>query len=80
MLIGIQHVDFAHLGSDSTGLLIERNNGFRGLAADIDVQQVTGMDGGLVGVDDGLGAVTLGIGEVGHLGDRTAGGEDEGEE
>lgn len=76
----VQHIDFAHLGGDGTGLLVERYGGLRSLAADKDIQQVTGMDGGLVGVDNGLGAVTLGVGEVGHLGDGTAGGEDEGEE
>lgn len=74
----VQHVDFAQLRRDGPSVLVEGNRGLRGLAADIDVQQVTGMDGGLVGVDDGLGTVALSVGEVGYLGDGTAGDAQEG--
>lgn len=75
----VQHIDFAHFGSDDSGILIEGDCTLGSLATDIDVQQVTGMDGGLISVHNGLGTVTLCVGEVGHLSDRPAGGDQEGE-
>lgn len=75
----VQHIDFAHFSSENSGILIEGDCTLGSLARDIDVQQITRMDSGLIRVYDGLGTVTLGIGEVGHLSDGSTGGEDEGE-
>lgn len=76
----VQHIDFAHFSSNDSGILIEGDRTLGGLATNINVQQVTRMDGGLIGVDDGLGTVTLRIGKVYHIGDRTAGNAQEGED
>ena len=49
------------------GLLIKRHGRLGILAVDIDIELVTWVDGGVIGGEDGLGAVALGIADVGQL-------------
>ena len=59
------------------GFLVERHSRFWVLAVDIDIELVARVDGGVVGGEDGLGAVALGIADVGKLLAGVAGGQHE---
>ena len=59
------------------GLLIERHSRLGVLAVDIDIELVARVDGGIIGGEDGLGAVALGIADVGQLLAGVAGGQHE---
>lgn len=82
---GVQSKGSVGFGHKDTGLLVEGYGGIGGLAIDIDVELVAGMDGGIVGGDDGTSTVNGGIGEIGQLlvapaGEQEANKEGEGEE